>query len=271
MRLSNIKVQTLDASQHMYTDEQVVEIFEKKATAERELSALFDRCFERPYKTTRGKEFAHEGLCRRLRTCTRSIHQVFEFIPPKSRRLPSKEKMTDAEACLHAFLMATYGAIDNLAWIWVSETDLKKPNGKPLPRGNVGLRLENKLVLASLPLKLRTKIEDFGGWFNQNEDYRHALAHRIPPYIPPFAIKTSDLEKFHKLNADILPAILEGDFAKKARLERRLRKLKRFEPVIQHSWGENAVPVIFHAMLIADSLTIASLTSDLFDALDTLP
>ena len=255
----------------MFTDEQVVEMYEKKATAERELAAVFGRCLERPYKTVRGKEFAHEGLGRRLRTCERAIYQVFEFIPPKPRRLPSKEKMTDTEGCLHAFLMATYGAIDNLAWIWVSETGLKNPNGKPLHRGHVGLRPENTLVVASLPLNLRMKLATFGGWFNQNDDYRHALAHRIPPYIPPFAIKTADFEKYQKLNAGIWPAILEGDFAKKTRLERRLRKLKRFEPVIQHSWGENAVPVIFHAMLIADALTIASLTGDIFDALDALP
>jgi hypothetical protein len=255
----------------MYSDEQVVEIFEKKATAEHELSFAFNRCLERPYKTIRGKEFAHEGLGRRLRTCERAIHQVFRFIPPKPQRLPSKEKMTDAESFLHAFLMATYGAIDNLAWIWVCETDLKTPNGRPLLRGHVGLRPENELVMASLQHGLREKLATFGDWFSQNGDYRNALAHRIPPYIPPFAIRNADDEKYKKLNADIWSAILEGDFEKKARLERRLRKLKRFEPVIQHSWGENAVPVFFHAMLIADALTIASLTGDIFDALDALP
>ncbi len=254
----------------MYSDAQVAELLAAHSRAISEIAAAFERSCTRPYRTIRGKEYGQHGLCRRLRVFERTLDRVFTLIPPKSKRLPNKSSREDAEIQLHAFITATYGAIDNLAWIWVCETSLKKSNGHPLPKGQVGLRPDNQVVVSSLPPELQEKVLSFAEWFAQNDEYRHALAHRIPPYIPPYAVRKNDEEKHEQLAAQIWEAVVEGDTAKEKRLRARQRKLKFFDPVIQHSWGDSTNPVIFHAMLIADSRTIVDLANAMFDVLDSV-
>ncbi len=252
----------------MYSTEQISELWEARAVTSKAITKLINDVVSHPFRSARGREFAHHGLCRRLQTLRRSLDRVYELIPPKPRQLPSTLKREDAEIYLSAFITATYGAVDNLAWIWVSETGLTRQNGKPLSPSQVGLRPDNEIVLNSLPETIQSKIQAFSGWFRQNSDYRHAIAHRIPPYIPPYNVSFRDVSSDKMLDNHIWAATLGGNSALAQKLQRQQRKIRIFNPVIQHSWGEGATPVLFHAQLVADSRTIVDLASDILEALE---
>jgi hypothetical protein len=51
------------------------------------------------------------------------------------------------------------GSIDNLAWIWIAEKNIKRDDGSPIPNGRVGLRRKNKIVHDSLSPKLREHLD----------------------------------------------------------------------------------------------------------------
>ncbi len=52
------------------------------------------------------------------------IERVFNLIPPDEDILPERSTLMDATVCIQAFVMNVFRAIDNLAWIWVSEREL---------------------------------------------------------------------------------------------------------------------------------------------------
>ena len=67
---------------------------------------------------------------------------VFTLLPPEWVDIPSSEERHDAEIHVQAFLFNTFAAIYNLAWIWVSEKNIRKPDGSELAHRHVGLRKE---------------------------------------------------------------------------------------------------------------------------------
>jgi hypothetical protein len=73
----------------------------------------------------RAREFASQAFPRRLKTMARCIKNVFVLIPPEREELPSADELSDATINIQSFVFNTYGAIDNLAWIWVSERGQK--------------------------------------------------------------------------------------------------------------------------------------------------
>ena len=112
---------------------------------------------------------------------------VYKIIPPKTVRVPSRDKLFDAQINIQACIANVYGCIDNLAWVWVYEKDLDKK----IQRNRVGLRNSNAQVRASLRPAFRTYLEARDDWMEYLVDFRDALAHRIPLYIPPGVIPRS--------------------------------------------------------------------------------
>src|SRR5579862_8803813 len=115
-----------------------------------ELSQLF---LQRSWSNLLAREHAHYGFCRRTKTLVRCIQNTFELIPPEQKEPPQSDTLNDTEINLQAFLFNEFGALDNLAWIIASEKGLKRSNGKPLNRLDVGLgqrQLLRKVMPASL-------------------------------------------------------------------------------------------------------------------------
>jgi len=131
-------------------------------------------------------EHAAHGFCRRVTTLGRCIHNVFELIPPEKEGLPERDVVTDTEINLQAFLFNVFGALDNLAWIVRQEKGLMKPNGKSLGFDDTGLG-PKKLIRSLVSGKLATYLASFDPWFEYLEQFRHALAHQIPIYVPPIS------------------------------------------------------------------------------------
>lgn len=171
---------------------------------------LMHQYFYYPYQSERGAEFAHHGFSRRLNTLKRCIENIFEQCPPDRDDLPSNDQLTDVTIQLQSFVFNVFGAIDNLAWIWVCERNILSEKGKPLPNSKVGFGKNCEIVYASFSEEFRDYLDGLKEWFEVMEGYRHALAHRIPLYVPPYVV-SEDVENRHQeLTREMDAAIREG-------------------------------------------------------------
>jgi hypothetical protein len=227
---------------------------------------LQERCLGHYFRNARAKEFACHGLSRRLSVLVRCIHNTFGIIPPELDGLPTTDSLHDAEIQVQAFVFNVFGCLDNLAWIWVEERNVKNPkDGKDLPPGCVGLRPKNEIVMASLDVDVRKYLNSMDGWFEYLENYRHALAHQIPLYIPPYGPRPGHEGRCREL--EVALAELRGDLVELEALRRELDQLILFKPYIMGSFTGRAKPMPFHWQMLCDFKTIEAISAKMLDAL----
>ena len=155
------------------------------------------------------------GVGRRAGYMHRILGNIFEIFPPDAKAVIPQESVADATINLHAFLMHLAGVWDNWAWAYLLRHDAAPSN----PR-KVGLFKAK--IQRLLPKELKTWLneERLRTWRQQHAfDNRDALAHRIPPYIPP-ALATPEQgtairQRLDSLNSegrhsDALDAMLES-------------------------------------------------------------
>ena len=79
-------------------------------------------------------------------------------------------------------------------------------------------------------------------WFGYLENYRHALAHRIPLYIAPFIITPINGAAFKSLEAAKATALPQRNFALYDELDGQQTSLGKFVPAMTHSlYAEEAL------------------------------
>lgn len=219
-----------------------------------------------PWHTDRGREFAVNGFARRLQSLHRSLANVFELLPPERDEIPDNDTRHNAELQVHASMFHVFGAADNLAWIWVSERNITHNNGAPLPNRAIGIRKTH--VVRSFSDRFRAHLQERERWFQYLEDYRHALAHRIPLYIPPYVVSQADEARYRALEIETTRASAAGDTERHRQLTAEQNQLKHWWPVMQHSFIEEANPVVLHYRLIDDFKNIDELGRMMLDELD---
>jgi hypothetical protein len=223
---------------------------------------LTNRYLTHQFRTPLAKEHAHQGFLRRCKTLVRCVQNVFQVLPPDLDSIPSSEAVSDATINIQAFIFNTFGAIENIAWIWVSEQGLKKPNGAPLPEVFVGLRKRNTFVRESFSTEFKKYLSSLDAWFENLDNFRHALAHRIPLYIPPFVISPDHEQRYREIDKLMWEALLRMDFEGHRRLESEQQSLGFFRPWMTHSVSEKSKHVVFHAQILADFNTIEELSEN---------
>ena len=199
---------------------------------------------------------------------TRCIVKVFEVLPPNSDDVPEPDVLHDVTVHLQAFAFNTFGCLDNLAHIWVLEKDVRKKSGDPLPVQWIGFGAGNKEVRASLPDGFVEYLSEIRGWYRNLENFRHALAHRIPLYIPPGFLTEDQVTKYNDIQARINEAVQQVDHDAADKLEDEQVALLSFHPIATHSFGENASIVYFHAQMLSDIGTVQEIASRLLPEFD---
>ena len=193
------------------------------------------------------REMAQHAVGRRLSDLQHFIQRLYEVLPPDAEK-PSREARLDATAFLQSFVVNIFGVIDNFAWIWVIETDVRQSNGDKLPASWIGLRSKQTAVRRTLSDSTQHYLSKLDPWFIYLEDFRHHLAHRIPLYIPPFVIDEADVDE--------VKAFQDNAFASGWTLDRWLAVMHFMEqkgvfaPYMAHSIEGGRVP--FHAQMICD-------------------
>lgn len=205
-------------------------------------------------KSDKAREYLSQGLCRRLGLVRRCIENVFAIFPPDRQTLLSRNELSDVQINLHAFVVNVYGSLDNLAWVYVAEKGLDKE----VHQKEIGLF--NKKTQRHLPAELceylNTKIIE--KWFNEYaKNFRDALAHRIPLYVPPASFTPADQARWEELEAQLWEAILGHEFDEVERLEQEKGSIGTVYAAFLHSLSDaESRPVQLHAQLLCDALTV---------------
>ena len=98
--------------------------------------------------------------------------------------------------------------------------------------------------------------------------FRDALAHRIPLYIPPYAVEKSKLEEHNRLEQKATAALARGDHVAYDQLGDEQKKLGEFRPWMRHSFYEQSPTIVFHYQLLTDYATIDELALKLLEELE---
>lgn len=151
----------------------------------------------------------------------------------------------------------------------MSESNLRQPNGRELSPRQIGLGSQCTIVRGSLSEGYRVTLADLSDWFSHIEDFRHALAHRIPIYIPPYAVPECVAEQYERLQQAMLAA---RSAQERTNLEAQVLAIVRFRPVMTHSLFDPAArEVRFHPQLIGSFKALRVLTEGMFAELERLP
>lgn len=237
-------------------------------TVSRKHDRLCEAYVNHNFADARANEYALHGFTRRLRTLVRCISKIYEILPPRRDDIPTDEEISDVKIYLQAFIINVFGCVDNLAWIWVCEKNVMQRDGMPIPYQQVGLRSQNRLVHNSLSPEYREYVNGLNDWFANLENYRHALAHRIPLYVPPYQVIEENEAAYRELDARKQDALNHGDVDKYDFLSAEQDALCIFQPIMIHSFIENSQPVLFHPQLLADFNTIEELGRKMLEELD---
>jgi hypothetical protein len=101
------------------------------------------------------------------------------------------------------------------------------------------------------------------------EDFCHALAHRIPLYVPPYTVAPANIERHDGLEREKTSAMSRGDFSGYERLDAEQVSLGKFTPAMTHSHSEACGTVAFHAQVLADWNTVAEIADKLLAQLNS--
>jgi hypothetical protein len=227
---------------------------------------LQERFIVRKYRSDRAREYAVQGFCRRLDILVRSIHFVFDLLPPEKEDIPDTDDVV-ASTMLIQFVINTAGCLDNLAWIWVCETGLQDENGRNLDRRQVGLGPSYWIVRNSLPKHFRKHLRRRRAWLRHLTEFRDSLAHRIPLYIPPYIISAHQAVQYAQFGADAIAAGQRGDFEAYDKFVAAQKQLGRFLPWMTHSSTEKSPQVVFHPQLLQDYATVDEFGRKMLEAL----
>lgn len=251
-----------------YTDDQVREFHQALDTWLNREDALIVEFFARDFRCSSTNELVKHGLGRRLASLKHCIKRTFEILPP-SNPDPDDMVLMDTTIYLQTFVTNTYGAIDNLARIWCIEANLCGTNGKSLHDSKIGLTPTHEIVRESLSQPFQTYLGNTNAWFAYLKNYRHALAHRIPLYIPPRQLSDADVVEYRRIEQKMLE--VRRDYERYGKLQIQQGRLGVFNPVMMHSYGEGAKPVLMHPQMICDFATVVEIGELMLHELVALP
>lgn len=224
------------------------------------------RYIARAYKAPRSHEYAIHGFCRRLGTLARAIDIVYGVLPPELTEIPEQSDVADATIAIQSFVLNTFGCLDNLAWIFVCEKGVKNKKGAELSPKEIGFDKEQVRKACSSPFV--AYLDSRKDWFVHLKDFRDALAHRIPLYIPPFMIPAANLEAYNRLEHESDEALRRFEPDEYDSLQAQQKLLGVYQPIVTHSVTETRRRVLFHAQLIADFNTVDEFGRQLLEELD---
>ncbi|MGK2959112.1 MAG: hypothetical protein ACSLFB_12110 [Acidimicrobiales bacterium] len=186
----------------------------------------------------------------------RSIKNVFTIFPPETERPLSAEDLADVQINLHAFVINLYGVYDNLAWAFVLRHDLEVKTG-----GRKGIGLFNSSTHKHLPLALRQYLSsgERTQWHEKYvKNYRDALAHRIPLYIPPAEFTSDEGARYNELEAEKISCIkaMQWERLDEVYVEQATIGVPCF--TFLHAFSEDTppCPVLLHPQMLSDGRAV---------------
>jgi hypothetical protein len=107
-------------------------------------------------------------------------------------------------------------------------------------------------------------------WFAYLDDYRHALAHRIPLYVAPYTLNPAKLDEHNELERRKNEADRQRNYELWLELDVEQEALGTFTPWMMHSFSEGAAPVSFHFQVLIDWNTVVEMADKFLQELLSL-
>ncbi|WP_315792479.1 MULTISPECIES: hypothetical protein [unclassified Bradyrhizobium] len=246
------------------TPDQIKDVEEKLETLLPKYNELLLKLPSMHFKQEKAAEYFWHGFVRRMGTLVRCVDNVFALIPMDTEHVPDKNVLHDAQINIQSFFANVYGCVDNLAWVWVYEKGLDSK----IRRNSVGLRSKHTEVRSTLSGGFRDYLVHLDPWLDYIIEYRDALAHRIPLYVPPGGVPTRHVDAYNTLERAIREALyVRGDANEYDRLLAEQNKLLVFNPLISHSLTETTAHYAFHVQMVVDFLTVYEIGGKMLDEL----
>lgn len=218
-------------------------------------------------KEKRAKEYLLHGVGRRLRIINRCLKNISSIFPPEREDLLNSDELADVNINLHAFFINIYGVLDNLAWVVIHEKKLASQVNKR----DVGLFSKKMKGHYSTEFQKYLDSDLMKKWADQHLiNYRDALAHRIPLYVPPKSLTTEQIELENQIEEKIQESLESYDFDLVDRLSEEKKVLGSVVPYFTHSLTENEVYTNIHFQILADSNTIEQVINKFREMLKNL-
>lgn len=207
--------------------------------------------------TSRVREHLLHGAARRVGIIKRSIENVFLLFPPSTSRPLNRDALSDVQINLHAFVMNLYGIYDNWAWAYVLRHDLETDIGG---RRRIGLFIDatrNRLPAALKSYLTSTTTIDWHEKYAKS--FRDALAHRIPPYIPPAEFTPEEGHRYNELESEKVDCIWNCRWERLDEVWAEQAGLGSPCFTFLHAYTEDDPPrpVLLHPQMISDGKAVA--------------
>lgn len=203
-------------------------------------------------KTDKAKEYLSHGVMRRMGIMMRSIENVFTIFPIERIKLLSMDELRDVDINLHAFCINIFGLLDNLAWVLIHE---KQPAAK-IDKMSVGLYKEKTQEYLTEEFRRYLNSERMKKWYAEYlTNYRDALSHRIPLYVPPKTLTPEQASQVKQIENKIADCYKSCDLDMIEKLCKEQDSIGDVCFLVSHAFSESK-SIVLHAQLIADFNTI---------------
>jgi hypothetical protein len=201
----------------------------------------------------KSKEYLFHGVLRRFKTIVRCVENIYSIFPLRRETLLDSNELNDIAINLHAFFINIFGLLDNMAWVIVHE----RARTESIDKKNVGLYSKKTQNYMDCNFKIYLNSNNMKLWhFEYLKNYRDALSHRIPLYVPPKSLNPDQKKEEEILAGKITEAFSKKDFEKMDILQDRLDKNGDPAPFFMHSFHESDQKVVLHAQVITDFGTV---------------
>lgn len=202
------------------------------------------------------REHLLHGVGRRLNVIRRSMVNVFSLFPPSTEQPLGQDVIADVQINLHAFVINLYGLFDNWGWAFVLRHGLESSI-----RDKKGIGLFTKATQAFLPepLKKYVTASAMVDWHNEYaKSFRDALAHRIPPYLPPAEFTPEEGVRYNELESEKVQLIKAKEWDRLDQIYADQSRIGRPCFRFLHAFTEEAPPrpILLHPQLVCDAMAI---------------
>ncbi len=211
-------------------------------------------------KNVKAKEYLLHGVARRLGIIERCVENIYSIFPLQRERLLDWDELKDVDINLHAFFVNIFGLLDNMAWVAVYERNRRKG----IYKKDVGLYKIKTQEILNDDFKQYLNSDRMKNWHDEYlKNYRDALSHRIPLYVPPKSLTSDQQKQVADIEEKRNKTIKDRDFSLMDDLRKEEDNIGAPSPFFVHSLAETGNQmVMLHAQVITDFGTVEEIVEN---------
>jgi hypothetical protein len=212
-------------------------------------------------KNAKAKEFLFHGILRRINTIARCVDNIYSIFPVSRKKLLCSDQLNDIAINLHAFFINIFGLLDNMAWVVAHENQFAEKIGKRAV-GLYSSKFQSYVGDAKFIKYLNS--DRMRDWHNKYlKDYRDALSHQIPLYVPPKFLTPDEIEQIQVIEQKISEAIKNQNFDEVDKLRKKEDEMGQVASCFTHSLSRsNRKDMVLHVQVITDFGTIEQIVEN---------